>query len=60
LISKVIGIYYPPATLFLALLFGIILLLFQHVLILSRNQEKISRLTQEIAILKNKLEKLEK
>lgn len=60
LISKMIGIYYPPATLFLALLSGIVLLLFQYALILSKNQEKISRLTQEISILKNELEKLKK
>ena len=59
-ISELIGIVYPPATLFLLLLGGIILILFQYALILSRNQEKISRLAQETAILKNELEKLRK
>lgn len=57
-ISELIGIVYPPATLLLMLLGGSILIMFQYALILSRNQEKISRLTQEIAILKNELEKL--
>ena len=59
-ISKLIGIVYPPATLFLLLLCGMIVILFQYSLLLSRNQEKISRLTQEIALLKNELEKLKK
>ena len=58
LVSEWIGIVYPPATLFLLLLCGIILILFQYALLLSRNQEKISRLAQEIALLKQELEKL--
>ncbi|MBE6385314.1 MAG: DUF2304 domain-containing protein [Lentisphaerae bacterium] len=60
LISELIGIVYPPATFFLLLLAGIILILFQYALLLSRNQEKISRMAQEIALLKNELEKLRK
>lgn len=60
IISKLIGIVYPPATLFLLLLSGVIVILFQYSLLLSRNQEKISRLAQEIALLKNEIEKLKK
>ena len=59
-VSQYIGIVYPPATLFLLLLCGVVVILFQYSLLLSRNQEKISRLTQEIALLKNELEKLKK
>lgn len=59
-ISNLIGIVYPPATLFLLLLCGVIVILFQYSLLLSRNQEKISRLTQEIALLKNEIEQLKK
>ena len=60
LISDLIGIYYPPATLFLFLLGGIILILFQYSLLLSKNQERISRLAQEIAILKAEIEEMRK
>lgn len=57
-ISELIGIQYPPATLFLLLLCGVIVILFQYSLLLSKNQARISRLTQEIALLKQELEKL--
>ena len=60
LVSEWIGIVYPPATLFLLLLCGIILILFQYALLLSKNQERISRLAQEIAILKKELDALKK
>ena len=60
LISNLIGIFYPPATLFLFLLCGIILILFQYSLLLSKNQERISRLAQEISILKAEIEELRK
>ena len=59
-ISEWMGIVYPPATLFLLLLCGVLVILFQYSLLLSRNQERISRLTQEIALLQNELEKLKK
>ena len=60
LISQYIGIFYPPATLFLLLLCGVITILFQYSLLLSRNQERISRLAQEVALLKNEIENLKK
>ena len=60
LISNLIGIFYPPATLFLFILGGVILILFQYSLLLSRNQERISRLAQEIAILKAEIEEMRK
>ena len=59
-ISQYIGIKYPPATLFLLILCGVIVILFQYSLLLSRNQEKISRLIQEVALLKNEIENLKK
>lgn len=59
-VSNLLGIVYPPATLFLLLLCGVFVILFQYSLLLSRNQERISRLTQEIALLKNELEKLKR
>ena len=59
-VAELLGIVYPPAVLFLLLLFGMILILFQYSLLLSRNQERITRLAQEIALLKNELERLKR
>ena len=60
LISDILGILYPPATLFLLLLVGILLLLFQYSIVISMHHERILRLTQEIALLKEKLNRTEK
>ena len=57
-ISKAMGIHYPPATLFLMLLGGCILILLQYAMLLSRSQERVSRLAQEIALLRNEIAKL--
>src|SRR5574344_1918878 len=57
LISRRIGIVYPPATLFLLLIAGMLLILFQYSLLLSKNQERIMRLAQEVALLREKLER---
>ena len=57
-VSEMVGIYYPPATLFLFLLCGTEMILFQYSLLLSRSQDRVSRLAQEIALLRNEIEKL--
>jgi hypothetical protein len=59
-VSQWIGIVYPPMTLYLFMFMGITLILFQYSLVLSKNQERISRLTQELALLRQELEKLRK
>ena len=59
-ISDILGILYPPATLFLLLLVGVLLLLFQYSIVISMHHERILRLTQEIALLKEKLNRTEK
>ena len=48
------------AVLFLLLLVGILLLLFQYSIVISMHHERILRLTQEIALLKEKLNRTEK
>lgn len=58
--SDLLGIVYPPATLFLLLCVGICLLLFQYSIVISLHNEKITRLTQEIALLREKMERKEK
>jgi Tfp pilus assembly protein PilO len=58
--AKLVGIYYPPAFLFLILIVAIILILVQFSVIVSSQNEKIKRLTQEIALLKLEFEQTQK
>ena len=51
-IAGVIQIYTPPFVLVLFMLGGIVVLLFQQSLIISRQNEKIKRLTEEITLIK--------
>ena len=57
-ISKLIGIVYAPATLFLFLLITVILILIQFSVIISKQTDKIKNLTQELALLKEKMSRL--
>ena len=59
-IAGKIGIQTPSNALLLGAMFGILLLLFQYLILLSKNQQRISKLVQEIALLKQRLEELEK
>jgi hypothetical protein len=55
-LSAIFGIYYPPAFLFLFLIIAIILILIQFSVVVSGQNEKIKKLTQELGLLKEKLE----
>ncbi len=59
-VSAFLGIYYPPAMLFLVMLLGIILILFQYLVLLTKNREKIHRLSQEISLLHAEINELKK
>lgn len=59
-VSNIVGIYYPPATLFLILTMGIVFLLFQYSIVISLHNEKITKLAQEIALLKERLDRRDK
>ena len=59
-VSGVIGIEYAPATLFLVLLVTVLLILIQFSVIISGQVDKIKKLSQELALLKEQLAKLEK
>ncbi len=59
-VSNLIGIVYAPATLFLVLLITVILILIQFSVIISGQVDKIKSLSQELALLKEKLSKLDK
>lgn len=51
--AGLIGIYYPPAMLFLILIIALILVLIQFSVIISSQNDKIRALAQELALLKN-------
>ncbi len=51
--AAMVGIYYPPAMLFLILIIALILVLVQFSVIISSQSDKIRALTQELALLRN-------
>lgn len=56
-LSKLLHIYYAPSVLFLLGFLFIIMYCFHLTLIISKQTESIVKLTQEVAIIKNMLEK---
>jgi len=58
--AGIVGIYYPPALLFLILIVAIILILVNYSIVISSQNDKIRILTQEMALMKKEMEKLEK
>lgn len=56
--AKLMGIAYPPAALFLILMLAIFLILIEFSINISKLSEKNKILAQEIALLKNEIEKL--
>ena len=58
--AGIVGIYYPPALLFLILIVAIILILVNYSIVISSQNDKIRILTQELALMKKEMEKLEK
>ena len=59
-VSRLIGIEYAPATLFLVLLITIILISIQFSIIISGQVDKIKSLSQELALIKEQIAKLNK
>ena len=55
-IAKLFGIAYAPSVLFIILLVGIILLLIEFSIIISKQAERIKILVQELALLKLEME----
>ena len=58
-IAHLLGIDYPPALIFLVALLGMVFILFQFSLSISRYSEQIKVLTQELAILRHRVQELE-
>ncbi len=55
-LAALVGVYYPPALLFLLLIVAIILILIQFSVVISRNNDRVKNLTQEIALMKKQIE----
>jgi len=55
-VASLIGIAYAPSVLFIILLVGIILLLIEFSIIISKQAERIKILVQELALLKHELD----
>jgi hypothetical protein len=58
--AGIVGVYYPPALLFLILIVAVILVLVNYSIVISSQNDKIRNLTQELALMKNEMENLEK
>lgn len=50
--SKLIGIFYAPATLFLILIANLMLISIHYSMVISKHERKLKTLAQEIALLK--------
>ena len=59
IISKLLGIAYPPAALFLILLITILFILIQFSIIVTKFSKNINDLTQELGLLKMEVKKKE-
>lgn len=55
-IAGILGIYYAPSIIFLAAIFAIVIFLVHLSVVSSRQHKQIKDLTQEMALLKEKLE----
>lgn len=59
-IAKLLGIFYAPSLIFLAAIFAIVIFLVHLSVVNSKQHQQIKELSQEMALLKEKLEKEEK
>jgi hypothetical protein len=59
LMSKVFGVFDPPNLVFTAFIFVILIYLLHLSVVSSKSQHSITRLTQELALMKEKMKKAE-
>jgi len=57
-IAKLLGVYAAPNLVFMVAIFGIFIYLLHISVVVSQLHEKNKKLSQEIALLKNKIEKI--
>ena len=60
IVANFLGIYYPPALIFLAAIFAIIVFLVHLSVVNSKQHKQIKELAQEMALLKEQLQNSEK
>ena len=60
MVAHALGIEYPPAFIFLLAIISLLFILFQFSMRISRFSEQIKVLTQELALLRARLEELER
>jgi hypothetical protein len=60
MVAYALGIEYPPALIFLLAIISLLLILFQFSLRISRFSEQIKVLAQELAVLRTRIEDLER
>lgn len=60
ILASVLGIYYPPSALFLLATFFILVLLFHLTVVVSSLKSSNARLAQELALLRQRIEGLER
>lgn len=58
-ISRMVGIAYPPAMLFIFMMVAVLLILIQYSIVISKQTERIKDLSQELALLSEKFKRLE-
>lgn len=58
-LGGLVGIYYSPTALIIALIMGIVLILIQYSIVISIQTDKIKRLTQELGLLSLQVKKFE-
>lgn len=56
LTAFILGVYYAPAALFMLIILGIIAILIHYSTVISRQEEKLKTLIQEIGLLKHEIE----
>jgi hypothetical protein len=60
MVAHALGIEYPPALIFVLAIISVLLILFQFSMRISRFSEQIKVLTQEVALLRARIEALER
>ena len=57
-LAALAGIYYPPAALLLLLIFGLIMVMIQFSVVITRQRHQIKTLTQRLGLLEERQERI--
>jgi len=57
-LAALAGIYYPPAALLLLLIFGLIMVMIQFSVVITRQRHQIKALTQRLGLLEERQERI--